>query len=297
MDTREPAPVAQRIPVDDIRPDGRQPRTYFKQAALKALAASIKKAGQRTPIEVRRLSKGSGARFEIIDGERRWRACKLAGITTIRACVEDTELTHGQQHYLSLVSNFLREGHTHLEISNALHYQVQLREDNGESRGQVVVDLAENLGKSSSWVYTYLALQQLTPALQGKLHPDVPDKKRLRFTEAAVLASLGHKDQQAVYARMLKVAQPSRLKLARTLAEEISGAPRVGRPPQLRRTLDRFIARLAADVDQILDFPQKDFQKLLSEIPRAELTVLRKALGECNEQLVFLARSIDRASR
>ena len=119
MDT--PDVVAdRRVRLDEVRPDPKQPRSYFKDSALKALAASIKSIGQRTPIEVRRLPKGAAAKYEIIDGERRYRACRMIGQATIRICIEEADLDHHRQHLLSLVSNFHREGHTHMETSTAL---------------------------------------------------------------------------------------------------------------------------------------------------------------------------------
>ena len=63
-----------RISITDVRPDPKQPRSHFSESALKTLATSIKKVGQRQPITVRLRSGGAKPRYEIIDGERRWRA-------------------------------------------------------------------------------------------------------------------------------------------------------------------------------------------------------------------------------
>nr|MBA2411387.1 ParB/RepB/Spo0J family partition protein [Burkholderiaceae bacterium] len=156
-----------RVSVSDIRPDPKQPRSHFNEAALKTLSTSIKKVGQRQPITVRPLRVGAKVPYEIVDGERRWRACKLAGIQTIRVDVEDRDLSrHADQHLLSLTSNFMREGHTHSEISVAVQYQVEAAIEAGMSRGRAVQELVESIGKSEAWVYQYLQLQQLCSELQ-----------------------------------------------------------------------------------------------------------------------------------
>ena len=140
-----------RIPTTDVQPDSKQPRTYFRESALRSLATSIKKTGQRQPITVRTRWAGAKPPYEIIDGERRWRACKLAGITTIRVDIEERDLArHADQHMLSLASNFMREGHTHIEISAAVQYQVEAAVEAGMTRGQAVKELVDSIGKCTS---------------------------------------------------------------------------------------------------------------------------------------------------
>jgi len=287
-----------RVPLSEVQPDAKQPRTWFKPAALKTLAASIKTVGQRTPIEVRRLSKGSAAKYEIIDGERRWRACQMAGVKTIRICIEETELDHRRQHHLSLVSNFLREGHTHIEISNALQYQVDCQGKAGISRAYAVKDLIENLGRSEAWVSTYLTLQKLTPRCQEKMHPETPDRQLLRFGEAVVLAQLPENLQWNAYREILKVPVKSRLKRARDLAQELTGVPRPAKSAsKIKRQVESFVERLSADMERILELKQSEFQKSIGEMPIAELDLFQEALKQCGTHLKFLSNAVDRVRR
>lgn len=287
-----------KVPLAEVQPDSKQPRTYFKPAALNALAASIKTVGQRTPIEVRRLPKGSAAKFEIIDGERRWRACQLAGVKTIRVCIEEAEIDHRQQHHLSLVSNFLREGHTHVEISNALQYQVECQEKTGGSRAQAIKDLMENLGRSEAWVWTYLSLQKIIPRVQEKMHPDTPDRQLLRFGEANVLAQLPDNLQWNAYRELLKVPVKSRLKRARDLVQELTGVPRPARSAsKIKRQVESFVERLSADMERILELKQSEFHKSIGEMPTAELELFQDALKQCGTHLKFLSNAIERVRR
>jgi ParB family chromosome partitioning protein len=280
-----------RVPVAHCRPDPRQPRTYFRKSALAALAQSIKTLGQRTPIEVRALPAGDAARFEIIDGERRWRACQLAGVKTIRICVEQGEIDHQRQHFLSVVSNFHREGHTHTEISAALQYQVECAKG---AKG-IVRDLANNLGKSEAWVYQYLSLQGLVPELQEKMHPETSDRELLRFGEALVLASIPPEHQRYVYLQLLELPVKSRLKHARDAAAEITGRQRSGRPVSIKRHMERFTARLQSDMDRVMEFRQSDFNRAVQQVPGPELRRFRDSLKRAAEHLQLLTAATERA--
>ena len=279
------------VPVENVRPDPKQPRKYFKESALNALAASITKTGQRQPITVRQRKAGAKPPYEIIDGERRWRACQIAGIKTIRIDIENADLSqHASQHLLSLTSNFMREGHTHMEISHAVHYQVEAAVEAGETRGQAVQSLMEAIGKSDAWVYSYLQLQSLAKELQEVTHPDTPDNARLRFNEAVVLAPLPVTKQKAIYRAMLRVNSAARLEFAKRQAAEVNGTPRERKQGDIKGKTTRFIAKVSAEVERMLDYKDSDFTKALANVPAEELKEFRGSLAA-------LLDIIDRASR
>lgn len=279
------------VPLSDVRPDPAQPRTYFKESALKALALSIKKTGQRQPITVRSLGAGAKPPYEIIDGERRWRACQLAGIETIRIDVEAADLSrHASQHMMSLASNFMREGHTHMEISAAVQYQVAAAMEAGETRGQAVQSVMEAIGKSDMWVYSYLQLQNLCADLQELMHPDIPDNKRLRFSEAVLITGLSETKQKSVYRAVMKVSPARRLNLARNLISETTGKPVERRMGEITSKTSRFIARVSAELDRMLDYTQTDFQQALAKVAPVELKEFR-------DLLVMLLGNIEQASK
>lgn len=279
------------VPITDVRPDPKQPRTYFKESALRALATSIKKTGQRQPITVRARRAGAKPPYEIIDGERRWRACQLAGIATIRIDVENSDLTrHASQHLMSLASNFMREGHTHMEISNALQYQVDAAIGSGQTRGQAVQELVEAVGKSEAWVYQYLGVQALDPDLQALMHPDTPDKSRLRFSEAVLIASQPPTKQRAIYRMAIRANPAARLECIRKQIAAANGGARERRNKEINATTCRFFARVSAEVERMLDYKQSDFRKALAKIPPPELTGFRASLA-------MLLAEIDQAKK
>ena len=105
-----------RIPVDMIEPNPFQPRLSFDQAALEELAASIRTLGLIQPITVRRIT---DRRYQIISGERRYKACRLAGMTTIPAYIRDTN-DQGMLE-MAIVENVQREDLDPIEL--ALSYR------------------------------------------------------------------------------------------------------------------------------------------------------------------------------
>ena len=156
--TAEVADVAstalQDLPVAAIEPNGNQPRTYFDEEALVSLTASVAAVGVLQPVLVRPVD---GDRFQLIAGERRWRAAKRAGLQTIPALVRTVPDADALEQ--ALVENLHREDLNALEEAAA--YQ-QLMEDFGLTQEEV----ANRVGKSRSAVTNTLRLFQLPPSVQ-----------------------------------------------------------------------------------------------------------------------------------
>ncbi len=144
------------VPIEDIYPNASQPRTYFDEKALEDLAQSIKALGVIQPITVRK----DGERFEIISGERRYRASKKAKLKSIPAyirLVNDQELLE-----MALVENIQREDLDSIEI--ALTYQRLLDEI-----GMTQENLSQRVGKERSTITNSIRLLRLTPAVQNAI--------------------------------------------------------------------------------------------------------------------------------
>lgn len=141
------------IAIEDIYPNGSQPRTFFDEKALNDLAESIKSLGIIQPITVRK----DGQKFEIISGERRYRASKIAGKKTIPAyirLVNDQELLE-----MALVENIQREDLDPIEV--ALTYQRLLDEV-----GMTQENLSQRVGKERSTITNSIRLLKLSPDIQ-----------------------------------------------------------------------------------------------------------------------------------
>ncbi len=144
----------QELPLEKIAPNPDQPRKHFEQEALEELAASLKVLGLVQPITVQALPSGS---YQIISGERRWRAAQMAGLKTLPAYIRTTQPSELLE--LALIENIQREDLNAIEV--ALAYQ-QLTEQYGLSQSKV----AERVGKKRVTVTNYIRLLQLPAEIQ-----------------------------------------------------------------------------------------------------------------------------------
>jgi ParB family chromosome partitioning protein len=141
------------LPVASISPNRFQPRDHFDEAALGALADSIRAVGVLQPVLVRPVADG----YELVAGERRWRAARRLGMQTIPALIRETDDASALEH--ALIENLHRDELNPLEEAAA--YQ-QLIEDFGLTHDEV----AAQVGKGRATVTNSLRLLQLPPSIQ-----------------------------------------------------------------------------------------------------------------------------------
>ncbi|HYO43764.1 MAG TPA: ParB/RepB/Spo0J family partition protein [Candidatus Limnocylindrales bacterium] len=193
------------IPVDRIESNPRNPRLAFDEATLEELAASIREHGVLQPILVRPVDEN---RFQLVAGERRWRASKIAGHLTIPALVEDIDDDTAME--ISIIENLQREDISVLD--EAAMYDRMIRD-----HGYSIRKLAEKLGKDKGYLENRLRLADAPP-------------------EVRELVSL-RKDTLSHAYELMKVSDPrKRRKLAEQVArnelslvklrEKIEGRPR-----------------------------------------------------------------------
>ena len=144
-----------RLALDRIDPNPHQPRRTFPQAELESLAASIAEAGLLQPISVR----AAGDRYQIIAGERRWRAHRLLGRASIEALVVPAE--EADMAVLALAENIDREDLSDYEIGKAL------RRIEGQFPSKK--KLAESLGMNREDMYRYYAFEALPETIRARL--------------------------------------------------------------------------------------------------------------------------------
>ena len=174
------------IPIEDIYPNANQPRTHFDEKALQELAESIKVLGIIQPITVRK----DGAKFEIISGERRYRASKMAGLKEIPAyvrLVNDQELLEK-----ALVENIQREDLDAIEV--ALTYQRLL-----EEIGLTQEALSQRVGKERSTITNSIRLLKLNPDVQQAIRNGDISAGHGR----AILSLENPEDQQALFKQIV----------------------------------------------------------------------------------------------
>lgn len=160
IDPAERVNIVLDIPVNHIRPNPHQPRTDFNEDALEQLASSIKKHGLIQPVTVRYLGQ---KRFELISGERRLRASKLAGLSEIPAYIR--EVNDEDIIAFALIENIQREELNPLEI--AMGYQRLIDECS-----YTQTEVAERVGKNRTTVTNMLRLLQLPDFIQAALRDE-----------------------------------------------------------------------------------------------------------------------------
>lgn len=176
------------LELDLIQTNPFQPRTHFNETALKELAASIKELGVIQPITVRKTSDNG---FQLVSGERRFRASKLIGLKHIPAYIRtanDQELLE-----MALVENIQRQDLDPIEI--ALSYQRLIEEINLTQEA-----LSDRVGKERSTVTNYLRLLKLDPIIQTGIRDGYISMGHGR----ALISVASHEQQLAIYRKIIK---------------------------------------------------------------------------------------------
>ncbi len=143
------------LPISQITPGAAQPRKYFSDEGMKELASSIRQNGVIQPIIVQAIPDTD--RYQIIAGERRWRAAKLAGLSEIPVVLQEVEST--QALAIALIENIQREDLSPIEEAEAYNLLCQ-------NHGYTQERLSEWLGKSRSHIANYLRLLQLPESVR-----------------------------------------------------------------------------------------------------------------------------------
>jgi ParB family chromosome partitioning protein len=220
----------EEVAVDSITPNPRQPRRAFDDESLDELAASITEVGLLQPVVVRSLG---GSRYELVMGERRWRACQRAGLDYIPAIVRETRDTDMLRD--ALMENLHRQQLDPLEEAAA--YQ-QLLDDFGATHEQ----LAQKIGRSRPHISNTLRLLNLPPGVQKRVAAGV-----ISAGHARALLSLNDPQAQERLAQRI-VAEGLSVRAVEEIVAvgddtpaKVSRKPAVSKPvaPALRHLADR----------------------------------------------------------
>ncbi len=220
------------VAIEDIYPNATQPRTYFDEKALEDLAASIRSLGVIQPVTLRK----DEGRFEIISGERRYRASKIAGLKTIPAyirLVNDQELLE-----MALVENIQREDLDAIEI--ALTYQRLL-----EEIGLTQENLSQRIGKERSTITNSLRLLKLSPDIQNAIRSSEISAGHGR----AILSLDSEELQNTLFAQIIKD------KLSVRQAEAVAAAMKKGgeKPVAAKKELSNYHRKIQKKLSDMLD--------------------------------------------
>lgn len=212
------APV-QTLPLREIEPDPDQPRKSFDEQTLAELAASIAEHGLIQPIAVRPLPAGG---YGIVAGERRWRACRMAGLTEAPVVVKD--VSEEQAMELALVENLQREDLDPVEEASGIRELM--------TRGDLTqAEAAQKLGKSRSALANSLRLLTLPEPVLELLKSGF-----ITTGHAKVILGLPTPELQAEAAQLI-AGQQLNVRQAEALCKRLAKAPAAPKAPPLPDTL------------------------------------------------------------
>ena len=259
------------VAVDQISPNPHQPRQFFDQEQLAELANSIEEHGLIQPLVVTRV--GSG--YQIIAGERRWRASKLAGLTGVPVIIKET--TPQQMLELAIMENIQRADLNPLEEAQAY---AQLMEEFGLTQEAV----AERVGKSRTAVANTVRLLNLPAQIKEELAAGQLSEGHAR----ALLSLKKERDQlnaaAAIVSKGLNVRQTEALVRQMLAGAETPKPKRPGLTPHDKAMLERFQTKLGTKVE--LSRNEEDEGKLTIHFySREELQAIFEAILGKDEQL------------
>lgn len=179
--------VFREIPVDKIQPNPYQPRQHFSDESLDELGASIAEKGVLQPITVRDISDGDTEAYELVAGERRWRACERIGRPTIPGLI--IEADDEESVDLALIENMQREDLTPMEEARGLASLLDRCQGNKS-------EVARRISKSMTYLTDRLVLLELPEEVQHML-----DRDQINVAQAKVLLAIPDAANQVKWAK------------------------------------------------------------------------------------------------
>jgi ParB family chromosome partitioning protein len=199
--------AAVELPIDAIGPNPQQPRRVFAEADLDALAESIRRHGVLQPVLVREAPPGASRRYELVVGERRWRACQRAGRSTIPATIQN--VTPQALLEIALVENVQRRDLNPIELALAFRELA--------NAGRTQDQIGEQVGLERSTIANHLRLLELPKEAQEDV-----EAGRLTVGHAKALLQLGNPERRH-WLRERILAEQLSVRAAEELARELAG--------------------------------------------------------------------------
>jgi ParB family chromosome partitioning protein len=235
----EPAPSARpapgEIPVDRIDPNPEQPRRRFDESALASLSDSIEQHGVLQPVVVRRV----GDRYQLLVGERRWRAARAAGLASIPAVVADVD--DRDRLELALIENVQRRDLNPIELALAFRALV----DSGRTQDEI----GRRVSLDRSTIANHLRLLELPRELQEDV-----EEQRLSAGHAKALLQVGNPERRRhlrdrIVREQLSVRDAEQLaRPAGPRSATRAAGARASKDPNLQRVIDSLRQRLQTRV-------------------------------------------------
>ena len=219
------------IDINDIKPNKNQPRKAFDEEKLDELAVSIKEHGLIQPVILRKVKKG----FEIVAGERRWRACRKAGLKEIPCIVKD--LTDEENALLAIIENMQREDLNPIEEAEGINQMIT-------SFGMTQEQVSKSVGKSRPYITNSLRLLKLPEQIR-----DMVSQGKLTTGHARAIAGVSNGEKQIKLAEYAVKEEISVREMEKLIKEENSAKKK---SPRKRNEKNADVKRVEEDLKQIM---------------------------------------------
>jgi len=264
-----------------VKPMPGQPRIRFKR--IQELAASIKRVGQRSPGEVTLIEGDPNYDAQLVDGERRLRACQIAGVK-FRAVVTE-KVSDAETFRRSFAANFGKQDHDCIEIAGGL---ARLQDD-----GSTILEMAEIAGRSAAWVSQHLSLMKLHPDVRAMMASEDDEPPQLALMLGLLLVPLPQDEQLAMAKRITK-GQGMSLAAARRmiLRERAEAGDTKAYSSRMGRSVSRIESICEDFGDRIgvyLDMPGPEFAALIDTVDHADKRRLVELLRDKASDLNVMA--------
>lgn len=268
-----------------VRPLPDQPRKRFK--GIKELAASIAEVGQMSPGLVTMIEGVGPFDAQLIDGERRLRACRQASLP-FKAIVKKSG-SEDDAFVASFAANFGKQDHDVIEISDGLARM--------QKSGKTVEQMARICGRSECWVYQHLNLQRLHPEVREMMVSENDDEPTLTSQLAQLLIPLEPEEQLRQARKVtsgdgMRVAEARRMILKVRSKSEDSAYAGAGRKRSIL-TIESLLEMIGDKIGVYLDMPGSEFNQIVDRIDHFAKRDLIKSIDKTAEDLTSLAEAIE----
>lgn len=219
------------IDINDIKPNEKQPRKNFDEEKLEELATSIKEHGLIQPVILRHSEIG----YEIVAGERRWRACRKAGIKEIPSIIK--ELTDEQNMLIAIIENMQREDLNPIEEAEGLNQMI-------ESFGLTQEEVSKSIGKSRPYITNALRLLKLPEQIRNFL-----SEGKISTGHARAIAGIPDSKKQVEIAEYV-IEKELSVREIEKLIKELGSEKKKNTQKKVEKTPD--VKRLEEDLKQIM---------------------------------------------
>lgn len=277
-----------KLQTNMVHPNPDQPRKRFDPQALAELAASIKVNGLIQPITVRPVAstKGSPGHYQIVAGERRWRAHQIAGIE--RIAVNIVDMAEAERDILAIVENLQRADITPLEEGRAFQRVIET--------GVTAEELALRLGLKQPWRVTErTALLRLNPA-----YLDLLEKGHLSPSQGTELARLGPQDQDTLF-RLIRDGRCETYAKLRAAADALIAAASQGgffEEAKVSTTEAKALTAFESKIEQIVRLVASGFKDneivALKKINPHRAGIVADQIGLIGKHLKLIEREIQK---